>query len=259
MIMSVRNPSLRRMTSSHLTEGGRSGGASASWGADFLVIRHGILPRLSPPRLSRSRRGRCGEQRLRPGPCSWTGCCKSNFDLAAGTGADYYQIRQRNERNQSPARGCGRLWAIEGTGGVTLCTQERTPVWPVGVTASARKRFLPLAVATSDQALSPGSPLTSRQLIRRGMAEIAAHATEQGTVLLTVTSDAGQRGQAELSADQAEDLKAQLETALLAVRTRQIEAAIASLPQTAPHARRVLDRQPPTPKRGRLSRFFRRA
>jgi hypothetical protein len=49
------------------------------------------------------------------------------------------------------------------------------------------------------------------------MAEIAAQGTEQGTILLTVTSDAGQRGQAELSADQAEDLKAQLETALLAV------------------------------------------
>ena len=60
------------------------------------------------------------------------------------------------------------------------------------------------------------------------MAEIAAQPTEHGTVLLTVTSDAGQRGQAELSADQAEDLKAQLETALLAVRMRQIEAALAS-------------------------------
>jgi hypothetical protein len=35
------------------------------------------------------------------------------------------------------------------------------------------------------------------------MAEIAAHAAEQGTVLLTVTSDAGQQGQAELSADKA--------------------------------------------------------
>jgi hypothetical protein len=45
------------------------------------------------------------------------------------------------------------------------------------------------------------------------MAEIAARATEQGTILLTVTSDAGHRGQAELSADKAEDLKAQIEAA----------------------------------------------
>jgi hypothetical protein len=80
------------------------------------------------------------------------------------------------------------------------------------------------------------------------MAEIAAHATEQGTVLLTVTSDAGQRGQAELSARKAEDLKAQIEAAL-AVRMRQIEAALASLPQTASPARRSLDAQPPLKRR----------
>ena len=66
------------------------------------------------------------------------------------------------------------------------------------------------------------------------MAEIAAQGTERGTILLTVTSDAGQRGQAELSADQAEDLKAQLGTALLAVRMRQIEAVLASLPKQPP-------------------------
>jgi hypothetical protein len=90
------------------------------------------------------------------------------------------------------------------------------------------------------------------------MAEIAAQGTEHGTILLTVTSDAGQRGQAELSADQADDLKAQLETALLAVRMRQIKAALASLPQTASPARRSLDAQPPRPKRPRLSRFFHR-
>jgi hypothetical protein len=89
------------------------------------------------------------------------------------------------------------------------------------------------------------------------MAEIAAQGTEQGTILLTVTSDAGQRGQAELSADQADDLKAQLETALLAVRMRQIEAALASLPQTASPARRSLDAQPP-PKRRRFPPFLRR-
>jgi hypothetical protein len=66
------------------------------------------------------------------------------------------------------------------------------------------------------------------------MAEIAAHATEQGTVLLTVMSDTGQRGQAELSADQAENLKAQLETALLAVRMRQIRRRSRACPKQPP-------------------------
>ena len=88
------------------------------------------------------------------------------------------------------------------------------------------------------------------------MAEIAAQGTERGTILLTVTSDAGQRGQAELSADKAEDLKAQIEAALLAVRMRQIEAALASPPQTASPARRSLLAQPP-PQRRRFSRFLR--
>ncbi len=84
-------------------------------------------------------------------------------------------------------------------------------------------------------ALSRGRHSRRAKYIRAtGMAEIAARATEQDTIMLTVTSDAGHRGQAELSADQAEDLKAQLGTALLAVRMRQIEAALASLPQTAP-------------------------
>jgi hypothetical protein len=96
------------------------------------------------------------------------------------------------------------------------------------------------------------------------MAEIAAQGTEQGTILLTVTSDAGQRGQAELSADQAEDLKAQLETALLAVRMRQIEAALASpamagkfMPQTSLSERKSADTQAPL-KRRRFPRFLRR-
>jgi 7-cyano-7-deazaguanine synthase in queuosine biosynthesis len=96
------------------------------------------------------------------------------------------------------------------------------------------------------------------------MSELAAQATEQGTVLLTVTSDTGQRGQAELSADKAEDLKKQLETALLAVRMRQIEEALASpamagkfMPQTTLSERQSPHTQAPL-KRRRFARFLRR-
>jgi hypothetical protein len=89
------------------------------------------------------------------------------------------------------------------------------------------------------------------------MADIAAHATEQGTILLTVTSDAGQRGQAELSADRAEDLKEQLETALLAVRMHHMKAALASLPHTASPKRRPLETQS-QPKPRLLARLLRR-
>ena len=85
------------------------------------------------------------------------------------------------------------------------------------------------------------------------MAEIAAQATEQGTVLLTVTSDTGQQGQAELSIEVAEDLKAQLETALLAARVRHIEATLATattagtfMPQKGFPERSVPDAPPPS-------------
>jgi hypothetical protein len=137
-------------------------------------------------------------------------------------------------------------------------TQEQSQTRPVGITASARERSLPLAMAAPDWLYLRGRHTHRDNYRGMGMAEIAAQGTEQGTILLTVTSDAGQRGQAELSADQADDLKAQLETALLAVRMRQIKAALASLPQTASPARRSLDAQPPRPKRRRLSRFFHR-
>ena len=60
------------------------------------------------------------------------------------------------------------------------------------------------------------------------MADITAIATDSGTVLLTVTSDSGQQGQAELPIEMAEKLKAQIETALVAARLRQIDAALAS-------------------------------
>jgi hypothetical protein len=64
------------------------------------------------------------------------------------------------------------------------------------------------------------------------MAEIGAQATEQGTILSTVTSDAGQQDQAELSSE-----KARFESAargpLLAARVRQIEAALASAARPA--------------------------
>ena len=96
------------------------------------------------------------------------------------------------------------------------------------------------------------------------MSELLAQATEQGTVLLTVTSDTGQWGQAELSAAKAEDLRKQLETALLATRMRQIEEALASLamdgkfiPETTLSERQSPHRQAPL-KRRRFARFLRR-
>ena len=146
-------------------------------------------------------------------------------------------------------------------GEVIQRTQEQTPAHAVAPRL-ARVLFLPLA----------GGPVhahnrraaTLHRSGATGMSELAAQATEHGTVLLTVTSDTGQRGQAELSADKAEDLKKQLEIALLAVRMRQIEAALASPAMAGKFMpeRTLSERQsPPTqaaPKRRRFPGFLRR-
>jgi hypothetical protein len=94
------------------------------------------------------------------------------------------------------------------------------------------------------------------------MAGIVAQATGQGTVLLTVTSDAGQHGQAELPIKLAEDLKAQLETALLIARVRHIEAAVASATidgTFVPQKLSAADAQPPRKQRRRFGSFRRRS
>jgi hypothetical protein len=58
------------------------------------------------------------------------------------------------------------------------------------------------------------------------MTSIRAAATEHGSVLLTVTTETGQQGEADLTIDVAETLKAQIETALVLARVRQIEATL---------------------------------
>jgi hypothetical protein len=52
--------------------------------------------------------------------------------------------------------------------------------------------------------------------------------TQHGTVLLTVTTDTGQQGQADLPIEVADKLKTELDRALLAARMHQIEMAIAN-------------------------------
>jgi hypothetical protein len=52
------------------------------------------------------------------------------------------------------------------------------------------------------------------------MTDIAAAATEHGSVLLTVTTDIGQQGEVDLTIDVAEILKAQIETAFVSARMR---------------------------------------
>jgi hypothetical protein len=71
------------------------------------------------------------------------------------------------------------------------------------------------------------------------MADITATATDSGTVLLTVTSDSGQQGQAELPIEMAEKLKAQIETALVSARLRQIDAALTSAFAAQPSLHRL--------------------
>lgn len=98
------------------------------------------------------------------------------------------------------------------------------------------------------------------------MAEIAAQATERGTVLLAVTSDTGQQGQAELPIEVAEKLKAQLERALIVARIRHVEATLATattagkfIPQKRFADRSRTEADPPRQRRLRLPKMLRRS
>ena len=82
--------------------GGQVRGCPRVLGCRFLDGPSWHPPEAVPPKGGPDH-GR-GEQRLRSGPCSWTGCCKSNFDLAAGIGVAYCQMRQPMRRNQSLSR-----------------------------------------------------------------------------------------------------------------------------------------------------------
>ena len=86
------------------------------------------------------------------------------------------------------------------------------------------------------------------------MADITADATDHGTILLTVTSDTGQQGEADLSVELAEKLKAQIDIALMTARLRQIEAAIAQLPRRAIGAYNLARRHPRPPGPGAARR-----
>jgi hypothetical protein len=96
------------------------------------------------------------------------------------------------------------------------------------------------------------------------MAAIAAQATERGTVLLSVTSDPGQQGKAELPIEMAEDLKAQLERALLAARVHHIKTTLAKattagtfVPQKCFSDRRQTKADPTRQRRLRFPKMFR--
>jgi hypothetical protein len=98
------------------------------------------------------------------------------------------------------------------------------------------------------------------------MAAIAAEATERGTVLLTVTSDAGQHGKAELPIEMAEELKAQLQRALLVARVRHIEATLATattagtfVPRDGFPDRRRTEAEPARQRRLRFPKMLRRS
>lgn len=54
------------------------------------------------------------------------------------------------------------------------------------------------------------------------MTDITAAATENGTILLTVTTDGGQQRGADLTIDDADKLKTQIDSAILAARLRHM-------------------------------------
>ena len=61
------------------------------------------------------------------------------------------------------------------------------------------------------------------------MTDVTVAATEHGSVLLTVITHTGQQGEADLTIELAEKVKAQIETALVSARLCKINTALLSL------------------------------
>jgi hypothetical protein len=61
------------------------------------------------------------------------------------------------------------------------------------------------------------------------MTDVTVAATEHGSVLLTVMTHTGQQGEADLTIELAEKVKAQIETALVSARLCKINTALLSL------------------------------